>query len=291
MLGAFHGERMEALTDLLGEVAAARGRGVAARRADRAALAASGADAGGDPAGRLRPRERRAPRRAARPHDPHPRVQRPSGDDDPGAPGQLGDRGPWARFERLRAEADELVFGLIEERRRRRRGPATTCWRCCWPPATRTAPRCRRWRFRDELMTLLVAGHETTASELAWAFERLLHDARRAAAADRARSTRRLEDAYLTATVQETLRRRPVLPERAAAPRQGAGRGRRLDLPGGRLPRPQRLPGPPRPGDLPGALRLPPRALPLAVARHLHLDPLRRRPPPLPRRQLRDLWR
>ena len=27
--------------------------------------------------------------------------------------------------------------------------------------------------LRDELMTLLVAGHETTASELAWAFERL----------------------------------------------------------------------------------------------------------------------
>ena len=28
--------------------------------------------------------------------------------------------------------------------------------------------------LRDELMTLLVAGHETTASELAWAFERLV---------------------------------------------------------------------------------------------------------------------
>src|SRR5215208_6786143 len=70
--------------------------------------------------------------------------------------------------------------------------------------------------LRDELMTLLVAGHETTASGLAWAFERL---------ARTPEVTRRLhdeidsgeDDAYLTATIQETLRRRPVIPN--AAPR------------------------------------------------------------------------
>jgi cytochrome P450 len=69
---------------------------------------------------------------------------------------------------------------------------------------------------RDELMTLLVAGHETTASELAWAFERL---------ARTPDVLQRLvheidsgdDDAYVTATVHETLRRRPVIPN--AAPR------------------------------------------------------------------------
>jgi len=70
--------------------------------------------------------------------------------------------------------------------------------------------------LRDELMTLLVAGHETTASELAWAFERLTRTPDVLA-----RLTDEIDsdgdDAYLTATVQETLRRRPVLPN--AAPR------------------------------------------------------------------------
>ncbi len=69
--------------------------------------------------------------------------------------------------------------------------------------------------LRDELMTLLVAGHETTATTLAWAFERL---AREPAVLDRAwtrRSTAEDGDAYLTATIQETLRRRPVLPNTA----------------------------------------------------------------------------
>ena len=70
--------------------------------------------------------------------------------------------------------------------------------------------------LRDELMTLLVAGHETTASELAWAFERLAREpavlARLADEIDRDDG-----DDYLTATIHETLRRRPVLPN--AAPR------------------------------------------------------------------------
>jgi cytochrome P450 len=63
--------------------------------------------------------------------------------------------------------------------------------------------------IRDELLTLLVAGHETTATALAWAVERLARHPRKL---ERLRDEVAAgEDAYLTATIQETLRLRPVI--------------------------------------------------------------------------------
>jgi cytochrome P450 family 135 len=64
-------------------------------------------------------------------------------------------------------------------------------------------------QLRDELLTLLVAGHETTATALAWAVERL---ARHPDKLERlAAETRAGEDRYLRAVVYETLRLRPVI--------------------------------------------------------------------------------
>jgi cytochrome P450 len=68
--------------------------------------------------------------------------------------------------------------------------------------------------LRDELMALLLAGHETTANSLSWAVERLLRTPR---AYDRLREEvrsgdRQAADAYVEATIHETMRDRPVIP-------------------------------------------------------------------------------
>jgi cytochrome P450 len=63
--------------------------------------------------------------------------------------------------------------------------------------------------IRDELLTLLVAGHETTATALAWAVERLSrHQDKLGRLREEVEAG---EGAYLTATIQETLRMRPVI--------------------------------------------------------------------------------
>jgi tetraprenyl-beta-curcumene synthase len=81
-------------------------------------------------------------------------------------------------------------------------------------------------QIRDDLMSVILAGHETTASELAWAFQLLAHN--RATATSLVESLDNDEERYLAATVQEVLRHRPVflftIPRVVNAPFEIAGR-------------------------------------------------------------------
>ena len=65
--------------------------------------------------------------------------------------------------------------------------------------------------LRDELVTLLLAGHETTATSVAWAIERLVRHPEKLA-----RLTAEIEegegDEYMQAVIHETMRVRPVVP-------------------------------------------------------------------------------
>jgi cytochrome P450 len=124
----------------------------------------------------------------------------------------LGPRSPWRRFMAARGAVDALLYAEIAARRD---DPAL---------AERTdilslllqardedgAPLTDR-ELRDELMTLLIAGHETTASALAWAFA-LLHCRPDALARATAEARADGPAPFLDAVATETLRLKPPLP-------------------------------------------------------------------------------
>jgi cytochrome P450 len=120
------------------------------------------------------------------------------------------ERSPLSRLHALGAQADALIFELIEERRREGAAGIDVLALLLAAEHEDGSPM-DAIELRDELVTPLVAGHETTASQLAWTFMHLAH-----APAVLGRLRDELDagegDAYLTATLYEAMRRRPVLP-------------------------------------------------------------------------------
>src|SRR4051812_45557387 len=125
--------------------------------------------------------------------------------------GRFGDRGAMQRFEERRAEMDELIYDEIARRREapdlEEREDVFSMLLCA---RDEDGEPMTDQELRDELVTLLVAGHETTATGLAWAFELLMRNPRVLARAREAVAGG--DDAYLDAVVKETLRIRPVVP-------------------------------------------------------------------------------
>jgi cytochrome P450 family 135 len=116
---------------------------------------------------------------------------------------------PWRRFVENREAADRLIYREISRRRADPEGDDVLS--LLVQSSSDGGDALSDEELRDELMTLLIAGHETTATGLAWAFERLT---RHPAVMDRLRaSIDGGESDYLDAVVKETLRVRPVVME------------------------------------------------------------------------------
>ncbi|HEY7952700.1 MAG TPA: cytochrome P450 [Solirubrobacteraceae bacterium] len=123
----------------------------------------------------------------------------------------LGPLSPGGRFARRLRAADELLYEEIEERRREpdleeRSDVLSLLLRA----RDEEGQAMSNAELRDELFTMLGAGHETTATGLAFAFELLLRNPR-VLGRLREEIAAEEDDAYLDAVVKETLRLRPII--------------------------------------------------------------------------------
>ncbi|GAB3483429.1 cytochrome P450 [Amycolatopsis cihanbeyliensis] len=122
--------------------------------------------------------------------------------------------GPWRRFAQNQRRVDELLYTEITERRQAADLESRADVLSRLLAAQAGGERLSDTELRDQLITLLLAGHETTATALAWAFHELARDpARQAKAAEAAADPGTEGDRYLEAVTKESMRLRPVLTE------------------------------------------------------------------------------
>jgi cytochrome P450 family 110 len=150
----------------------------------------------------------------------------------------LGNWSPWGRVVRLKREIDAILFAEFARRRAQGVAGRDDVLSLLLDARDERGQPMTDSALRDELLTLLVAGHETTAASLGWVFLRLL---------DRPHIVQRLRDElggwsgdarqigqlpYLDAVLKEASRLDPVIPNigrRLRAPLRLGGQ----DLPAG----------------------------------------------------------
>ena len=198
------------------------------------------------------------------------------------APSSWGPRSPWGRFRQRVREADVAIY---EEIRARRADPAAAergdVMSLLLQARDEDGEPLSDRELRDELVTLLVAGHETTATSLAWTLERITRHPEVLA---------RLEDdpdgEYLDAVIKESLRLRPVVPAVARKLTEPVELGGHL-LPAGVFVVPSIYLTHRRARHLSRPARVQARALPREPAVEHGVPAVRRRRAALPRRELR----
>jgi cytochrome P450 len=131
----------------------------------------------------------------------------------------LGPWSPWGRIVRLKQKVDELIYALIQERRAESNQNRQDILSLMLSARDQDGQSMSDEELHDELMTLLVAGHETTASALVWALYWVdyLPEVRDKLQRELDSIGNNLDPSviaklpYLTAVCQETLRIYPIV--------------------------------------------------------------------------------
>lgn len=134
---------------------------------------------------------------------------------------RFGGYGPYATFLRASDRLDALIYGQIEERRRRPDEPRHDILSLMMSARYDDGSAMSDQKLRDELRALLFAGHETTGVVLAWAFYRIHREpevrerllAELAALGDDPEPEAIAALPYLDAVCQEVMRTNTVIPE------------------------------------------------------------------------------
>ncbi|WKK23717.1 cytochrome P450 [Streptomyces olivoreticuli] len=121
--------------------------------------------------------------------------------------------GPWRRYVSCQRRVDRLLYAEIADRRRAPDLHSRTDVLSRLLQAAQNEPGggFTDPELRDQLITLLLAGHETTATALAWALHELARRPEQLRRAQRAADEG--DDAHLTAVAKEALRLKPVVHE------------------------------------------------------------------------------
>jgi cytochrome P450 len=124
---------------------------------------------------------------------------------------ELGGVSPYARLMRFIEGINEILHAAIEERRadplvQVREDALSLLVQATYEDGSPLEDEV----IRDELLTLLMAGYETTTAGLTWSMERLLRSPEKLARL--IGELERGDESYLNAVVKETLRSRPVIP-------------------------------------------------------------------------------
>jgi cytochrome P450 len=124
---------------------------------------------------------------------------------------KLQEYGPWRRYAAVQRDLDRLLYAEIAERRTAGDLADRDDVLSRLLSTSDETDRLTDAELRDQLVTLLLAGHETTATTLAWTMHELARRPAQLLAAQRAADEH--DDEYLTAVAKESLRLRPVIYE------------------------------------------------------------------------------